>query len=51
MLDAGVEKGDVVTVYMLMKPELAEVMLAYVKIRVIHSVVFVGFSAKSLKTE
>jgi acetyl-CoA synthetase len=49
MLDAGVKRGDVVTVYMPMVPELAEVMLACAKIGAIHSVVFAGFSAESLK--
>ena len=49
MLEAGVRKGDVVTVYMPMVPELAMVMLACARIGAVHSVVFAGFSAESLK--
>ena len=49
MLDAGVRRGDVVTVYMPMVPELAMVMLACARIGAVHSVVFAGFSAESLK--
>ena len=49
MSSEGVRKGDVVTVYMPMVPELAMVMLACAKIGAIHSVVFAGFSAESLK--
>jgi acetyl-CoA synthetase len=49
MRTLGVRKGDVVTVYMPMIPELAMVMLACAKIGAIHSVVFAGFSAESLR--
>jgi acetyl-CoA synthetase len=44
----GVEKGDVVTIYMPMIPELAMTMLACARIGAIHSVVFAGFSAEAL---
>jgi acetyl-CoA synthetase len=44
----GVTKGDVVTVYMPMIPEIAMVLLACTRIGAIHSVVFAGFSANSL---
>ena len=49
MKDSGVRKGDVVTIYMSMVPELAMVMLACARIGAIHSVVFAGFSAESLR--
>lgn len=45
----GVRKGDVVTIYMPMIPELPMVMLACARIGAIHSVVFAGFSAESLR--
>jgi len=45
----GVQKGDRVTVYMPMIPELAIGVLACARIGAIHSVVFGGFSANSLK--
>ena len=45
----GVRKGDVVTLYMPMIPELAMTMLACARIGAVHSVVFAGFSAESLK--
>jgi acetyl-CoA synthetase len=44
----GVRKGDVVTIYMPMIPELAMTMLACARIGAIHSVVFAGFSAEAL---
>ena len=44
----GVTKGDRVTVYMPMIPELAFTLLACARIGAIHSVVFGGFSADSL---
>jgi acetyl-CoA synthetase len=47
--NAGVKKGDRVTLYMPMVPELAIAMLACARIGAIHSVVFGGFSAESLK--
>jgi len=48
MLSHGVKKGDVVTIYMPMIPELAMAMLACVRIGAIHSVIFAGFSADSI---
>ena len=49
MTSHGVRKGDVVTIYMPMVPELAMVMLACCRIGAIHSIVFAGFSSESLK--
>ena len=45
----GVKKGDRVTLYLPMVPELPIAMLACARIGAIHSVVFGGFSAESLK--
>ncbi len=45
----GVEKGDRVILYMGMVPEAAVAMLACARIGAIHSVVFGGFSAESLR--
>jgi acetyl-CoA synthetase len=45
----GIKKGDRVTIYLPMIPELAIAMLACARIGAIHSVVFGGFSAESLK--
>ncbi|WEG13749.1 acetate--CoA ligase [Pullulanibacillus sp. KACC 23026] len=45
----GVAKGDRVAVYLPMIPELAITLLACAKIGAIHTVVFGGFSAKSLR--
>ena len=45
----GVGKGDRVCIYMPMIPEAAIAMLACARIGAIHSVVFAGFSAESLK--
>ncbi len=45
----GVKKGDRVTIYMPMVPEATYAMLACARIGAIHSVVFGGFSADSLK--
>jgi acetyl-CoA synthetase len=45
----GVKKGDVVTIYMPMVVEAAYAMLACARIGAIHSVVFGGFSADSLR--
>jgi acetyl-CoA synthetase len=49
MKSQGVKKGDVVTVYMPMIPQLPMVMLACARIGAIHSVVFAGFSSEALK--
>ncbi|MCL4517561.1 MAG: acetate--CoA ligase, partial [Firmicutes bacterium] len=45
----GVKKGDRVTLYLPMIPELAISLLACARIGAIHSVVFGGFSAESLR--
>ncbi len=45
----GVEKGDRVTIFMPMIPELPIAMLACARIGAIHSVVFSAFSSESLK--
>jgi acetyl-CoA synthetase len=45
----NVTQGDRVTIYMPMIPELVVAVLACARIGAIHSVVFGGFSAKSLK--
>ena len=44
----GIHKGDRVCIYMPMVPELAIAVLACARIGAVHSVVFAGFSAKSL---
>ncbi|MBU4419814.1 MAG: acetate--CoA ligase, partial [Proteobacteria bacterium] len=44
----GIKKGDRVTMYLPMIPELAIAMLACARIGAIHSIVFGGFSAESL---
>lgn len=44
----GVEKGDVVTIYMPMIPELPMTMLACARLGAVHSVVFAGFSSLAL---
>mgnify|MGYP000119526552 CR=1 FL=1 len=46
--DKDVQKGDRVTIYMPLVPEAIVAMLACARIGAIHSVVFGGFSAKSL---
>src|SRR6266446_9124602 len=45
----GARKGDRVTLYLPMIPELAIAMLACARIGAVHSVVFGGFSAESLR--
>ena len=45
----GVEKGDRVTIYLPMIPELPITMLACARIGAIHTVVFSGFSSTSLR--
>ena len=44
----GAKKGDRICIYMPMTPELAYAVLACARIGAIHSVVFAGFSSKSL---
>jgi acetyl-CoA synthetase len=45
----GVNKGDRVAIYLPLIPELAIAMLACARIGAVHSVVFGGFSAESLR--
>ncbi|HSG38326.1 MAG TPA: acetate--CoA ligase [Thermoanaerobaculia bacterium] len=45
----GVKKGDRVCIYLPMTPELPYTMLACARIGAVHSVVFAGFSAESLR--
>ena len=44
----GIKKGDRVTIYLTMIPELAITMLACARIGAIHSIIFGGFSADSI---
>lgn len=44
----GIQKGDRVCIYMAMTPELIISALACARIGAVHSIVFAGFSAKSL---
>ncbi len=44
----GVKKGDIVTIYMGMVPEVAIAMLACARIGAAHSVIFGGFSASAI---
>jgi len=45
----GVKKGDRVTIYLPMVPELPVAMLACARIGAIHTVIFSGFSSASIK--
>ncbi|MCB0318591.1 MAG: acetate--CoA ligase [Bdellovibrionales bacterium] len=45
----GVKKGDRVAIYMPMMPQLVFTMLACARIGAIHSIIFAGFSATSIK--
>ena len=49
LLSQGVRRGDRVAIYLPMIPELAYTMLACARIGAVHSVVFAGFSATSLR--
>ncbi len=44
----GVKKGDRVTIYLTMIPELAYIMLACARIGAVHSIIFGGFSSESI---
>jgi len=46
--DLGIKKGDKVTIYLTMIPELAYVMLACARIGAVHSIIFGGFSPDSI---
>ncbi len=47
--DLGIKKGDVVTIYLPMIPELVITMLACTRIGAMHAIVFGGFSAEALR--
>jgi acetyl-CoA synthetase len=49
LAERGVKKGDRVAIYMPMIPELAFAVLACARLGAIHSVIFGGFSANSIK--
>ncbi|MFW9819434.1 MAG: acetate--CoA ligase [Candidatus Thorarchaeota archaeon] len=49
MKKLGLKKGDRVTIWLPMIPELAIIMLACARIGVIHSIVFGGFSKEAVK--
>ncbi len=49
MKSLGLRRGDRVTIYLPMIPELAVAMLACTRIGVVHSIVFAGFSPESLR--
>ncbi len=49
MKKRGLKKGDRVTIWLPMVPELAIIMLACARIGVIHSIVFGGFSKEAVK--
>ena len=46
----GIKKGDKVTIYLTMIPELAYTMLACARIGAVHSIIFGGFSPDSIAT-
>ena len=46
--ELGVKKGDRVTIYLTMIPELAYTMLACARIGAVHSIIFGGFSPDSI---
>ena len=46
--EIGVKKGDRVTIYLTMIPELAYTMLACARIGAVHSIIFGGFSSESI---
>ncbi|MCC7363556.1 MAG: acetate--CoA ligase [Dehalococcoidia bacterium] len=45
----GIKKGDRIAIYMGMTPELAVAMLACARIGAVHSVIFGGFSPRSIR--
>ncbi len=49
MKKLGLKKGDRVTIWLPMVPELAIIMLACARLGVIHSIVFGGFSKEAVK--
>ncbi len=48
LVSLGVQKGDRVCIYMPMIPELSMALLACARVGAVHSVVFAGFSSRSL---
>ncbi len=48
LLKLGIHRGDVVSIYMPLVPELAIAMLACARIGAIHSVIFGGFSSEAI---
>ena len=46
----GIKKGDRVTIYMSMIPEIVYAMLACARIGAIHNVIFGGYSPDSIAT-
>jgi acetyl-CoA synthetase len=46
--ELGIQKGDRVTIYLTMIPELAYTMLACARIGAVHSIIFGGFSPESI---
>jgi len=46
--ELGIKRGDRVTIYLTMIPELAITMLACARIGAVHSIIFGGFSAESI---
>ncbi len=48
MKNFGIKKGDRVTIYLTMIPELAYFMLACARIGAVHSIIFGGFSSESI---
>ncbi len=48
LVHQGIHRGDVVSIYMPMVPELAIAMLACARIGAIHSVIFGGFSSEAI---
>jgi acetyl-CoA synthetase len=49
MKKLGLKKGDRVAIYLPMIPELAVAMLACARIGAVHTVIFAGFSAESIR--
>ncbi|MDH5628214.1 MAG: AMP-binding protein, partial [Candidatus Krumholzibacteria bacterium] len=47
--ELGIKKGDRVAVYLPMTPELVVSLLACARIGAVHSVIFAGFSAESIR--
>lgn len=46
----GVQRGDIVSIYMPMVPEAAVAMLACARLGAIHSIIFGGFSSESISS-